>query len=99
MLRSGPHTFYTDSRSPARLLMALEGACGSGDNAKCPQTCTEACPEERGGFGAPQSCLGAVDKPHSSPLPLPPLLSLATFLTCANVEVDVTQLSPVRQKG
>jgi len=37
-----------------------------------------------------------VDKPHLSSS-LSPLSSLATFLTCANIEWDVIKPNPVRQ--
>lgn len=71
-----PLSFCVGPRSPERLLMALPGVCGGGDHARWSSPDV---PLGEVGFGVPQSCLGAVDKPHPSPLPLLPCLAWPHF--------------------
>lgn len=75
VLRGGL-SFCVGPRSPKKLLMALPGVCGGGDHARWSSPDV---PLGEVGFGVPQSCLGAVDKPHPSPLPLSPCLAWPHF--------------------
>ena len=76
VFRGGPGPSVLASGVLKDSLWHCRGVCGGGDHGRWPSLDV---PLGEVGFGVTQSCLGAVDKPHPSPLLVSPCVAWPHF--------------------